>query len=329
MEWVESTGSTIEEAKDRALDRLGVHGDDAEFEVLADVKTGLFGRVKEEARVRARVAPATPRAKDDRRRGKSRNTGGGGRGGGGNSRNRGGRGRGGGGQNQRQGGQKQQNKGDRAGNGDRDNNGDRQSGTQSGSGQKNSNREKNAGAGSGGTKQNSEKREKKDTTMSDDEPTMPLTEQADLAETFVAGLAERFGTDVSFDREDVEDDEIRITVSGDDLGRMIGRRGTTAGAIDELVRTVLQRQAGSSRNGRIRVDVGGVRARRAEALANFSRAQAAEVRESGVRRSLEPMAAADRKVVHDALTDEEGVDTISEGEDNQRRVVIIPVGDGD
>lgn len=328
MEWVESTGSTIEEAKDRALDRLGVHGDDAEFEVLADVKTGLFGRVKEEARVRARVAPATPRAKDDRRRGKSRNTGGGGRGGGGNNRNRGGRGRGGGGQNQRQGGQNQQNKGDRAGNGDRDNTGDRQSGTSSGSGQKNSNRQKNAGAGSGGTK-NSEKREKKDTTMSDDEPTMPLTEQADLAETFVAGLAERFGTDVSFAREDVEDDEIRITVSGDDLGRMIGRRGTTAGAIDELVRTVLQRQAGSSRNGRIRVDVGGVRARRAEALANFSRAQAAEVRESGVRRSLEPMAAADRKVVHDALTDEEGVDTISEGEDNQRRVVIIPVGEGD
>ena len=110
---------------------------------------------------------------------------------------------------------------------------------------------------------------------------------------------------------------------------MIGRRGTTAGAIDELVRTVLQRQAGSSRNGRIRVDVGGVRARRAEALANVSRAQAAEVRESGKARSLEPMSAADRKVVHDALTDEDGVDTHSEGEDSQRRVVIVPAGAGD
>jgi spoIIIJ-associated protein len=72
-----------------------------------------------------------------------------------------------------------------------------------------------------------------------------------------------------------------------------------------------------------------VRARRAEALANFSRAQAEEVRSSGTARSLEPMSAADRKIVHDALTDEDGVETRSEGEDSQRRVVIVPAGAGD
>lgn len=314
MEWVESTGSSIEEAKERALDRLGVHGDDAEFEVLADVKTGLFGRVKEEARVRARVAPATPRAKEERR----------------------GRGRGRGGRD----GQKRSRKG-----------GDQRGGSQKGSGQKDG---RGNGGGNGGRAradehgsrdnggqrkgrqggQNDKKQqestprgEKREKKMSDDQPTMPLPQQADIAEDFVRGLAERFGTSVTFAREDVEDDEIRITVSGDDLGRMIGRRGTTAGAIDELVRTVLQRQAGSSRNGRIRVDVGGVRARRAEALANFSRAQAEEVRASGKARSLEPMSAADRKIVHDALTDEDGVETRSEGEDSQRRVVIVPAGD--
>ena len=325
MEWVESTGSTIEEAKERALDRLGVHGDDAEFEVVADVKTGLFGRVKEEARVRARVAPATPRAKDDRRRGKSRGGRNGGKGGG-NQRGRQGN------QGRNRGGQQgnQQGKGQKKDQGGKS----RATGAESG---KNGGSSKGESAGSrgGGKKNQSAKaeqaanREKRETRMSDDEPTMPLTEQADLAEQFVSGLAERFGTSVSFAREDVEDDEIRITVSGDDLGRMVGRRGTTAGAIDELVRTVLQRQAGSSRNGRIRVDVGGVRARRAEALANFSRAQAAEVRSSGTSRALEPMSAADRKIVHDALTDEDGVDTMSEGEDNQRRVVIVPVEAGD
>ena len=101
---------------------------------------------------------------------------------------------------------------------------------------------------------------------------MPLPQQADFAEAFVRGLAERFGTTVDFAREDIDEEEIRITVSGDDLGRMIGRRGTTAGAIDELVRTVLQRQAGSSRNGRIRVDIGGLRASRTKTLANFSSA---------------------------------------------------------
>ena len=77
-----------------------------------------------------------------------------------------------------------------------------------------------------------------------DEPTMPLTDQADIAETFVTGLAEQFGTSVSFAREDVAEDEIRITATGESIGRMIGQRGVTAGAIDELVRTVLQRHAG-------------------------------------------------------------------------------------
>lgn len=98
-------------------------------------------------------------------------------------------------------------------------------------------------------------------------------------------------------------------------------------AIDELVRTVLQRQAGSSRDGRVRVDVGGIRARRAAALADFCRTQAAAVRESGVARALEPMGGADRKVVHDTIGDEDGVDTVSEGEDPNRRVVIVPAVD--
>jgi len=68
MEWVETTGKTVHDAKETALDALGVDTDDAEFEIINDARTGLFGRVKEEARVRARVRPTTPRAKDDRRR---------------------------------------------------------------------------------------------------------------------------------------------------------------------------------------------------------------------------------------------------------------------
>src|SRR3954454_20264380 len=67
MEWVETTGKTLEEAKDAALDQLGVAEDDAEFEVVEEAKLGLFGRVRAEARVRARVRPTAPRPKDDRR----------------------------------------------------------------------------------------------------------------------------------------------------------------------------------------------------------------------------------------------------------------------
>lgn len=67
MEWVETTGRTVEEAKEAALDRLGVGEDDATFELIAEPKSGLFGRIRTEARVRARVRPTQPRPKDDRR----------------------------------------------------------------------------------------------------------------------------------------------------------------------------------------------------------------------------------------------------------------------
>src|SRR3954471_4283314 len=67
MEWVEFTARTLQEAKDLALDRLGVAADDAEFEVLSEPKPGLFGRLRGEARVRARVRPAQARQKGDRR----------------------------------------------------------------------------------------------------------------------------------------------------------------------------------------------------------------------------------------------------------------------
>ncbi len=69
MDWVETTGKSIEEATDRALAHLGVHRDDAEVEVIEEPKAGLFGRVRGEARVRARVRPSGPRPKRSRRSG--------------------------------------------------------------------------------------------------------------------------------------------------------------------------------------------------------------------------------------------------------------------
>src|SRR6187551_93991 len=67
MEWVETTAKTVEAAKELALDRLGVDETDAEFEILEEPRPGLFGRVKGEARVRARVRPTRPRPKTERR----------------------------------------------------------------------------------------------------------------------------------------------------------------------------------------------------------------------------------------------------------------------
>lgn len=308
MEWVESIGESIELAKETALDRLGVHEDDAEFDVLSDVKTGVFGRIKEPARVRARVRPTTPRSKENR-----------------NRRDRGNR-RGRGGQSNRNVGNRKQASG--RGQSGRVQNPKGKKSSEKGSDSRPSPVQK--AEQSKQTPNTSKKPNtpgKKEETVNDDQEMMPLPQQADLAEEFVEGLAERFGTTVDFQRENIGSDEIRITVSGDDLGRMVGHRGVTAGAIDDLVRTVLQRRAGSARNGRVRVDVGGVIARRNAALVRFARDQADEVRNSGMPRSLEPMSAADRKVLHDAVDGTEGVKTLSEGEDPRRYVVITPAGD--
>src|SRR5690606_30900634 len=104
-------------------------------------------------------------------------------------------------------------------------------------------------------------------------------------------------------------------VNGDDLGLLIGPKGQTLTAVHELSRTVLQRRATGRHNGRVRIDIGGYRQRRAEALSRFVTVQAEEVLEQGVARSLENMNAADRKVVHDTINEIDGVSTISEGVD--------------
>ena len=154
-----------------------------------------------------------------------------------------------------------------------------------------------------------------------------LLEQADLAESFVQGVASTLGVALTFKRHDLENGVMRIEANGDGIGLLVGRRGGTAQAIDELVRTVLQRSGGTIREGKIRVDVGGVRARRAAALAEFTRKVADQAIETGEDIALEPMNRMDRKIVHDTVTDIDEVQSRSEGEDPHRRVVIAAVSD--
>ena len=103
----------------------------------------------------------------------------------------------------------------------------------------------------------------------------------------------------------------------------MGPRGVTIQALEEVVRAVVQHRAGGH-SAWVHVDVAGYRERRRQALAEFARQVAAEVKDTGEERALEPMTAADRKVVHDVLAEVDGVDTTSEGEDPRRRVVVLP-----
>jgi spoIIIJ-associated protein len=146
--------------------------------------------------------------------------------------------------------------------------------------------------------------------------------QAERAASFTKTLVDAMGLNGSVSAR-VDDDTVLVAVDGEGLGLLVGPRGTTLSAIEELVRAVVQHGL-SGRSARLRVDVGGYRERRREALAAFARQVAAEVRDTQVERGLEPMSPPDRKVVHDTVADIEGVATSSEGEEPRRRVVISP-----
>ena len=263
MEWVETTGKSVEEAVDAALDQLGVGEDDAEVEVIEEPKPGLFGRMRGDARVRVRVRPTQPRPKEDRRdRNRRRRPG--------------------------EGSKPEDRSESRAASGDNGNGGRRDEG--------------------------------KEMQVTEH---VPLSTQATEAEDFLNGLVERLGLAGKVSSEIQDEDNFQVRIDGDDLGVLIGPRGATLSALQELTRTVVQRRL-NAHNGRLIVDVSGYRQKRKIALERFTREVADQVIASGQRRLLEPMSAADRKIVHDTANDIDGVSTVSEGEEPRRRVVILP-----
>lgn len=157
---------------------------------------------------------------------------------------------------------------------------------------------------------------------------VPLDEQGRVAEEFLKGLISEFGMEASLRVTTSGDEEVKLDLAGSDLGLLIGQKGSTLLAVQDLTRTAVHHKTGAG-NGRILVDVGAYRQKRSEALARFAQQLADKVKETGSPTALEPMAAPDRKVVHDALTEVEGVSTISEGEEPRRRVVIVPTAAAD
>ena len=152
---------------------------------------------------------------------------------------------------------------------------------------------------------------------------LTLEEQGESARQFIAGLVGELGLDASVSLRVVDEETVEVAVDGQELGILVGRGGATLAALQELARTVVQsRTAGPTE--RILVDVAGYRAKRADALQRFTRQVSEEVLASGSERALEPMLAADRKIVHDTVAEIEGVGTRSEGEEPRRYVVVSP-----
>ena len=332
MEWIETTGVTLDEAKERALDRLGVAEDELEVEVLVEASRSMFGLKKTEARLRARVRPTSPRPKVERRDRNRRNDRNG-RGRGGRSKGQNGKSKGsdqdGDGQNRSRG--TSQGSRDRRqdstvgrqreepGGANRRSRGDQgQQETDARTTQKTTDRRgRNRESAKSSTNENGRGNDRERA----DVETMDLQTQARITEEFVQGLLDRMGLQARVASR-IEEDRLTVEAQGLNLGLAIGQRGETVRAITELSRTLVQRSSDGQADGSLTVDIGGYRERRRTFLADFARTQAEAVLADGRPRALEPMGAADRKVVHDTIGEIDGLATLSEGSDADRRVVI-------
>ena len=149
-----------------------------------------------------------------------------------------------------------------------------------------------------------------------------LEDQAELAEDFLAGLLEEMDVDADVEHEMVDGTMyVDILAGGDEgVGLLIGRHGQTLDALQELMRSAVQRQTES--RCRVMVDIEDYRKRRRAQLADRARTAAAKVSRTGKPEKMEPMNAYERKIVHDAANEAGGVETSSEGEDPDRFVVI-------
>jgi len=295
MEWVETTAKTIDAAREAALDQLGVGADEAEFDVIEEPRPGLFGRMRGEARLRARVRPTQARPKQERRR---------------------------------KGGRSEKSKASKPSKASDSTASDstaapdapvEQTAPAARSGSDTTSRKSTTRTSNSKPQQNEER-----SMSSDDRPESTVTpdEVGAAAVRFMDGLTAAFGLDGSSTLR-VDGLELDVNVTGSELGLLVGPGGRTLNAVQDLARVSAQRRLGDHET-RLRIDVAGYRERREAALASFARDVAEQVRTSGSPRSLEAMSSSDRKVVHDVLNDEAGVSSRSVGEDPDRRIIVDP-----
>jgi spoIIIJ-associated protein len=158
-----------------------------------------------------------------------------------------------------------------------------------------------------------------------DQPTEPGL-PADPADRVIA-IVDRVLDELDLNAEvevSEDDDEIVAEIEGgDDLGILIGRRGQTLDALQLICyRAAFQ---GRSDRKRVTVDAAGYRERRRDLLAEEAEIAAARALRNREPVRLEPMSASERRMVHDVLKDRSDVETFSEGDDPERRVVVAPL----
>ncbi len=162
-------------------------------------------------------------------------------------------------------------------------------------------------------------RQQGDQPKTDDRPIVGLDEQARIAREFLEGLVAAYGLEGTVETS-IDDDVIVANVNGEQTEALVGVRGSVRSSIHELTRTVLQRY--SQDTARLRLDIAGYAERRRQALTIYADQLIDQLTSDGGEIMLEPMNAADRKVIHDAAAARDGVTSYSEGEAPRRFVVL-------
>ena len=166
--------------------------------------------------------------------------------------------------------------------------------------------------------QRAERPEKKDVPTID----LPLCEDenAQRIVTFVSGLLEHMDSAAQVKVYEVEKGRYKVILEGEKLGQLIGRRGETLDAIQQLTNYAVN--TGSDKRIRIQMDAENYRAKREQSLESLAAKVAAKVAKYRRSVTLEPMNAYERHVIHAALQDVKGVTTYSIGTEPNRRVVV-------
>ena len=269
MEWVETTGRTVDEALEGAFDQLGVAPEEVEYEVLEEPKPGLFGKVRVEARVRARIRPVIQRSTAPKRVAVKKVE------------------------------------------------------------EVIAPSVETAEPPAGSTPPKSPRKPRKAAveapTATADVPPLSddLVAVVDVAKSFLAGLMEVLSLSVTFEVAPIDERTVQVGIHGQQLGFLVGQGAKTLEALQELTRTAVH-QALGDRGTRLMLDVAGYRAKRRQALEQFTLRVGGEVKEAQRELELEPMSAVDRKVIHDTVNSIDGLRSTSRGEDPSRFVVLIP-----
>ena len=147
-----------------------------------------------------------------------------------------------------------------------------------------------------------------------------MSDTLEFAKLRLEELVSFFGANVQV-AADVTDDGIALSIDNTPASpRLIGHRGDTLRAIEYLLNQMVKAHDGLS--PRVVVDVAGYKEAQRQALVELARETADRVKESGAEEELRPMNPADRRIVHMALRDIDGVESQSRGDGHDRRIIV-------